>query len=250
MHEARWWHRLGPPLLSLTLVAAQVAGPSVAQAAYQGSIYSNITGFNECLGIVDSFPEKMRKAAVSAFVSLGYATTSFTKAGFTRSTFLTRTPSDWAVYVHSHGDYYGGKPGFRVDGGKCTQPTVVSSEIASRRSLNQRTNLVVMSMCHLGEAVAANDMPLAYAIEKVKGGVDAWRGPEFYLGYVGLQWDSDEFEFETLFWDALLGGWTVGAAFDRALAAGTYFAAFEANWWGSYYYNGLPGPWTFCRSCA
>lgn len=248
MHEARWWHRLGPPVLIVSLALA-LAGPATALAGYQGSVYSNITAFDICDGTPNTTPEKMRKAATAAFAGLGFATGSFTRADFTRSRFLERAATDWAVYVHSHGDFYGGKPGFRVDGGKCSQPVVVSSDIGTRRTGSQRTNLVVMSTCHLGENRTANDMPTVYAIEKVKSGYDTWNGPEFYLGYVGSQWDSDAFEFETLFWDSLLAGSSVGVAFDRALANGSFIADFDANWWGSYSYHGIPGLGQTCARC-
>ena len=43
----------------------------------------------------------------------------------------------------------------------------------------------------------------------------AWAGPNFYFGYLGDAWDSDEFAFETRFWSALGPGLGVGQAFDQ-----------------------------------
>ena len=246
----RWgptrWRYLPTALAILSVAGA--AGPSPA-FAYQGSVYSNWTAFNPCLGIVDGFPEKMRKEALAAFAGLGFTTASFTKDTFTRSKFLSRTPADWAVYVHSHGDFYNSKPGFRADGGVCSGAVVSSADVATKRPSTQQTNLVVMSTCHLGEIAAKNDMPLVYGIQKLKAGISGWRGPEFYLGYVGTVWDNDQWEFEAILWDRLLGGANVGTAFDVALGTGTYAASFDADWWGSYTYRGFAGPHGSCSKC-
>src|SRR3972149_2131581 len=100
----RWgptrWRYLPTALAILALAGA--AGPSHALAGYQGSVYSNWTAFNPCLGIVDSYPEKMRKQALAAFAGLGFASASFTKDTFTKAKFLSRTAADWADYVHRH----------------------------------------------------------------------------------------------------------------------------------------------------
>jgi hypothetical protein len=131
----------------------------------------------------------------------------------------------------------------------CSGAIVTSADIASRRPSTQQTNLVVMSTCHLGESDSRNNMPLVYGIERQKAGATSWRGPEFYLGYVGTVWDSDQWEFEAIFWDRLLGGASVGSAFDTALGTGTYRVSFDANWWGSYTYLGWPGPYSGCTKC-
>jgi hypothetical protein len=230
-------------------IAALLGSAGPALGAYQGSVYSNWTAFNPCLGIADSYPDKMRQAALSAFAGLGFASTSFTKTGFTETNVLSRTPSDWAVYVHSHGDFYDGQAGFRADGGVCSGSVVHATEIGTRRPSTQQTNLVVMSTCHLGENVAKNNMPGVYGIEKLKAGSTSWRGPEFYLGYIGTTWDNDQWEFEVLFWDALAAGRSVGSAFDTALADGSYASAFDADWFGSYTYRGWPGPYSGCSKC-
>jgi hypothetical protein len=228
---------------------AALAGPASALASYQGSVYSNWTAFNPCLGIVDSYPDKMRQEALAAFAGLGFAATSYTKSGFTEANVLSRTPADWAVYVHSHGDFYDGQAGFRADGSVCSGSVVHASEIATKRPATQQTNLVVMSTCHLGENVTKNNMPMVYGIEKLKAGSSGWRGPEFYLGYIGSTWDSDQWEFEVLFWDALAAGRNAGSAFDSATANGSYAASFDADWFGSYTYLGWPGPYSGCTKC-
>jgi hypothetical protein len=249
------WGPAGPVIgrlrsaITLGLAALLLLPPAAARAAYQGSVYSNWTAFNPCLGIVDSFPDKMRQEALAAFAGLGFAATSYTKAGFTEANVLSRTPADWAVYVHSHGDFYDGQAGFRADGGACSGAVVHATEIGAKRPASQQTNLVVMSTCHLGENLSKNNMPAVYGIEKLKAGSTGWRGPEFYLGYIGTTWDSDQWEFEVALWDRLIAGSSVGAAFDAALAGGSYASSFDADWWGSYTYLGHPGPYTSCSKC-
>ena len=245
--SSRW--RGLPAALAIAVAGILGAGPTAALAGYQGSVYSNWTAFNPCIGIVDSYPDKMRQQALAAFAGLGFASSSFTKSTFSKSAFLTRTPADWAVYVHSHGDYYNNKPGFRADGGVCSGSIVSSADVATKRPTTQQTNLVIMSTCHLGESDARNNMPLVYGIEKLKAGINGWRGPEFYLGYIGSTWDNDQWEFEVILWNRLLGGSSVGSAFDVALATGSYAASFDADWWGSYTYRGHPGPYTSCSKC-
>src|SRR6266542_2852391 len=218
--SSRW--RVGPATLALAVAGLLATAPPVALAGYQASVYSNWTAFNPCIGRADPFPDKMRLAAVAAFADLGFTTTGFTRAGFTRTAFLNRTPADWAVYVHSHGDFYNNKPGFRADGGVCSGAVTTSADIATKRPSSQQTNFVIMSTCHLGESDARKNMPLVYGIEKLKAGSTSWRGPEFYLGYIGSAWDDDEWEFEVLFWDRVRGGSNVGHAFDIALANGSY----------------------------
>src|SRR6266542_1755 len=203
--SSRW--RVGPATLALAVAGLLATAPPVALAGYQASVYSNWTAFNPCIGRADPFPDKMRLAAVAAFAD----------AGFTRTAFLNRTPADWAVYVHSHGDFYNNKPGFRADGGVCSGAVTTSADIATKRPSSQQTNFVIMSTCH--------------------------------LGYIGSAWDDDEWEFEVLFWDRVRGGSNVGHAFDIALANGSYRAGFDADWWGSYTYLGHPGPYSSCPNC-
>jgi hypothetical protein len=245
-------HRtLAPPLLALALLASLVDG---AAAAYQATVDVNDTAFDPaCLGFESSFPEKMLPAAVAAYQRLGYATTGFTGAPFTKAHVLARTPADWGYYAHSHGDRYllpdGTRDyGFRSDAGRCTgAPVVAAKDIAAKRQ-GRQSNLVVMSMCELGNA--GTTMPAAFAIGKSKALALQWNGPEFYLGYLGEAWDSDEWKFEQRFWDALANGKGVGAAFDLALAGGGWNHPFDADWWGSYYWSGRAGPGGTCTNCA
>jgi hypothetical protein len=93
-------------------------------------------------------------------------------------------------------------------------------------------------------------MPDAFAIAKTKSGPDLNQGPEFYVGYIGVRWDSDEWIFEQRFWNALAGGRGAGAAFDIAMGGACNDPAFDADWWGTYVWTGVAGPWTTtCRLC-
>jgi hypothetical protein len=242
MSPGRWTRRFALLLLAGSLGAA-AAGPALA--AYPATIASNETAFEPpCLPFDDPYPEKMLKAANTAFATLGYATKTLTGVGFTRAAYLGRTGSDWGTYVHSHGDHYwhaaDGRrySGFREDAGKCSQAVVYSKDIAGRRGTRQ-ANLVVMSTCHLGED--ASTMPGAFAIAKKKHGWGSWGGPEFYVGYLGEAWDNDEWQFEVAFWAAIGPGNGAGHAFDVA-AAQVFAHPFTANWWGSYVYTGRAGP--------
>lgn len=241
---------LAPPAIALAILALAAAP---VHAAYQATVDVNDTAFDPvCLGFEDSYPEKMVVAATAAYKGLGYATTAFTGKGFTRAHVLSRTTADWGYYVHSHGDRYlnpDGKrySGFREDSGDCSQAVVFSKDIAAKR-LGRQSNLVIMSTCYLGNSDTT--MPGAFAIEKDKATALEWNGPEFYVGYLGLAWDSDEWIFEQRFWNALADGHGVGAAFDLALARGGFYHAFDADWWGSYYWSGRAGPGSVCSNCA
>lgn len=246
----RWCRWLAPPLLAPILLLSTTT--AVAQAAYPGTVAVNDTAFDPvCLGFEDSWPEKMYAAAAAAYVRLGYATTAMTGTGFTKAAFLARTPGDWGAYVHSHGDRYYNPDGryysgFRDDGGRCSGAVVYSKDIAAKR-LGRQSNLVVMSTCFLGEPTTT--MPGAFAIEMTKAGQLQWNGPEFYVGYRGEAWDSDEATFEQRFWDRLGTGTGVGAAFDVAYGAGGWRHPFGADWWGSYYWSGRAGPISTCPYC-
>ena len=93
----------------------------------------------------------------------------------------------------------------------------------------RQSNLVFISTCHSADAVTT--LPDAFAIAKTKSIGSANQGPEFYVGYLGLQWDSDEWTFEQRFWNATGGGTAVGAAFDVAMLGAFNNPAFDANWW-------------------
>ncbi len=238
-------------LLAMMVLAAVAAGP--ARAAYQATVDTNVSAFSlDCLKINDSYPSKLRAAALAGFRNLGFTTTSYSGAVFTRAHVLARTVADWGYWVHSHGDHYfhpDGKQyaGFKEDAGLCTgAKTIYSTEIATARA-KQKSNLVIMSTCHLGESVTT--MPGAFGIPKLKAGVGAWAGPNFYFGYLGSAWDSDEFMFETRFWNALGPGLGVGQAFDQA-KLGVFNTGFAANWYGSYEWTGRAGPLpTGCTRC-
>lgn len=251
MGSSRWQRFLGPPLALAILGLALVAGPAAATGE-QATIDVNKTAFSEaCLGFTDSYPDKMLTAAVAAYQRLGYGATGFTQAAFTKAHVLARTPDDWGYYVHSHGDLYrhpDGKQytGFREDAGRCSGAIVYSKDIKAKRN-GRQSNLVFLSTCH--SADSNTTMPDAFAIEKVKAGQLAWNGPEFYVGYVGVQWDSDEWVFEQRFWSALANGMGVGAAFDYARNGAFRSATFRADWWGSYVWSGRAGLTSTCPNC-
>jgi len=238
-------------LLAMMGLAAVAAGP--ARAAYQATVDTNVSAFSlDCLKINDTNPSKMRVAALAGFRNLGFTTTSYSGAVFTRAHVLARTAADWGYYVHSHGDHYwnpDGKQyaGFKEDAGLCTgAKTVFSKEIAAARA-TQKANLVIMSTCHLGESVTT--MPGAFGIPQVKAVTGTWAGPNFYFGYLGSAWDSDELAFEIGFWNALGPGLGVGKAYDMA-KLGAFNAGFAANWYGSYDWTGRAGPLpTGCTRC-
>ncbi len=242
MSPGRWIRPLTAVLLAASL-AATGAGPALA--GFQGTVASNESAFEPpCLPFDDPYPEKMLKAAAAAFVELGYTTRSYTGATFTRAAYLARTANDWGTYVHSHGDHYwhaaDGRryAGFREDSGDCSQSVVYSKDIALKRA-GRQANLVVMSMCHVGEATST--MPGAFGIARSKFAEGTWGGPEFFVGYLGEAWDNDEWTFEVAFWDAIGPGYGAGEAYDVA-AARVFAHDFEANWWGSYDYTGRAGP--------
>jgi hypothetical protein len=93
-------------------------------------------------------------------------------------------------------------------------------------------------------------MPDAFAIQKTKSTGGSFQGPEFYVGYIGVRWDSDEWIFEQRFWDALANNRSAGAAFDIAMQGAFHDPAFDADWWGTYAYGGRAGPWTVCAACS
>lgn len=252
MSPGRWNRRILLLFLAASLATSAAAPPGSARAAYQATVDANVTAFSfNCIKINDTFPTKMLNAAVAGYRNLGFATTGYSGAVFTRSHVLARTPTDWGYYVHSHGDHYwnpDGKKyaGFKEDAGLCTgAKTVYSKDIKAVRA-GRQSNLVVMSTCHLGETTTT--MPDAFAIPKTKARPGSWAGPNFYLGYIGEAWDSDEFTFETRFWSAIGPGYGVGQAFDVA-TLGAFNPGFAANWYGSYAWTGRAGPLPSCTAC-
>jgi hypothetical protein len=248
--RARWWRPLAPPLLALALLAG--GSPVVAMAAYQASIDVNTTAFNPpCDDDVNTIVPKMQTAAKAAYGRLNYSATAFTGKAFTRAAVLARTPTDWGFYVHSHGDWYLNPDGhrytgFREDSGDCNQAVVFSKDIKAKRA-GRASNLVFVSTCHAADANTT--MPDAFAIEKVKSD-NMSTGPEIYVGYRGLQWDSDEWIFEQRYWNALANGKSVGQAFDVAMLGAFDSADFDADWWGSYWWSGWGGPLQLCKTCS
>ena len=165
------WRRPISLIAAAMLLVLLTAGPT--QAAYQATVDSNESAFQpECAGFTDSLPAKMLKAATAAYKALGYATAAYTTTSFTRAHTLARTDTDWAYYVHSHGDYYwhpGDQrrySGFREDAGKCNQAVIYSKDIAQKRA-GHATNLVVISTCHNAEPNTT--LPGAFGIAKTKG---------------------------------------------------------------------------------
>jgi hypothetical protein len=250
--RAPTWRRFIPPILSIALLMS-ITAIGVEAASYPASVDVNKTAFNPpCDDDLNAIVPKMQKAAVAAYTRLGHVTGSFTGAGFTRAATLKRTVSDWGYYVHSHGDYYWHSgdarryTGFREDSGDCSQAIVYSKDIKAKRA-GRQSNLVFVSTCHASDSNTT--MPDAFAIAKNKVTVGN-QGPEFYVGYVGLQWDGDEWIFEQRFWNALANNKSVGAAFDVAMLGNFSAAAFDADWWGTYHWSGAAGPWTTCTNCS
>jgi hypothetical protein len=229
------------------------ASTAVVAAAYPASVDVNRTAFNPpCDNDANATVPKMQAAAKAGYARLGHVSEDFTGAEFTRAATLRRTPSDWGYYVHSHGDYYlnsdGSRyTGFREDSGDCSQAVVFSKDIKAKR-LGRQSNLVFISTCHAADSNTT--LPAAFAIAKTKSTGGTSQGPEFYVGYIGVQWDSDEWVFEQRFWNALAAGKAVGQAFDIAMLGAFRAAAFDANWWGTYYWSGHAGPWTTCATCS
>ncbi len=251
MSRAFWWRPLVPPLLAMALMSVGV--PASLAAAYPASVDVNASAFNPpCDGDVNFVVPKMQAAAKAAYTRLGHITSAFTGTAFTRAATLNRMPGDWGYYVHSHGDYYWNTDGrrytgFREDSGDCSQAIVFSKDIKAKR-LTRQSNLVFISTCHAADANTT--MPDAFAIAKTKSIAKATQGPEFYVGYIGLRWDSDEWIFEQRFWNSLAAGRGVGASFDIAMLGAFGDAAFDADWWGTYYWTGVAGPWvSSCPNC-
>lgn len=251
MFRAPWWRRLAPSLFAVALL--MTASAASALAGYPASVDVNTTAFNPpCDGDANAIVPKMQTAAKAAYNRLGHVAEDYTGTQFTRAATLKRTPDDWGYYVHSHGDYYLNPDGhrytgFREDSGDCSQAVVFSKDIKAKR-LGRASNLIFVSTCH--SADSNTSMPGAFALEKTKSTGTSSQGPEFYVGYVGLQWDSDEWTFEQRYWNALAGGKSVGSAFDIAMLGAFNSSSFDADWWGTYVWSGKAGPWTVCKMCS
>jgi hypothetical protein len=261
LSPGRWPARHGPPSLPASLlrgallaVALSFATAAAADAGYQATVDVNETAFDVCDGTANSTPAKMLSAAVAAYKAMGYATSGFTQADFKKAHTLSRTVGDWGYFVHSHGDYYWNADaarrytGFREDSGDCNQKVVFSTDVKAKRD-GRASNLIFISTCHAADSNTT--MPGAFGIGKTKEDSASSAGPEFYVGYVDVQWDSDEWLFEQRFWSSLTNGNGTGPSFDKAMAGSYNHASFDADWWGAYHWSGKAGPLTItCPNCA
>jgi hypothetical protein len=241
------------------VVAALVAAGSALQAApvraYQGHVWVNKDGFSyACLGVTDTYPQRMYDLARAEIAGLGFSPVySVIGHGFTKQAFLDSVFSDFAVYVHSHGDVYNayGAAFLQDPPTGCNSYTrdYVSSAQVLAKTKGFVFNLVIMSTCILGakthyQTGKANLMPEAFGIAKIQNSTD----PEFYLGYVYHTWDSEAFEYEKLFFTYLdtHPGATAASAFTYAKGARKYLAVgsvepFAPNWFGNPNYSLTPG---------
>jgi hypothetical protein len=236
----------------MLIAASTLAVPGPTAAAYPAHVWSNSDAFKAtCLGYNDTYPQQLYSLSVTQLANRGFGPISGALgAGFTRSALLNNVLSDWAVYVHSHGDNYWAASGYpNVDSGVLQDPGAgrcnSSSDIIRSSSIRSATqgsyyNIVIMSTCMLGSS--SSTMPAAFQIDKTKQSND----PEFYLGYVYHTWDSSSLRFEEAFWSYINGGAsrTLSGAYAYASGIGGYEPVgsepFQANWWGNPYYDGAP----------
>jgi hypothetical protein len=240
-------------LVSILLAVSALGASTQGAFAYTADVWTNSNSFSYgCLGFTDTYPQQLYSLNQAQIAALGYAPVrGAIGSGFTTGNFLGNVLADWTVYVHSHGDNYWGSSGgidsgFRQDpgSGSCVGNIVRSSAIQSA-TRGTRYNLVIMSTCNMGSG--SSTMPTAFQIEKIKNNTQ----PEFYLGYVYLTYDSAQLRFENAFWSYVSGSpagnrRTLLQAFTYASSIGGYEAPdsadpFQANWWGSPTYTGVPG---------
>jgi hypothetical protein len=240
--------------VSLALAVSLSGAAAAPAAAYTAHVWSNANAFaRQCLGFTDNYPKLHYNLNVSQLAKLGFGPVQGALgAGFTGSAFLSNVFSDYAVYVHSHGDNYWASSGApKVDSGFMQDPGVGdcnrSSDIVRSSAIKAKTqgttyNIVIMSTCMLGSS--SSTMPAAFQIEKTRVSTD----PEFYLGYPVHAWDSASYRFESAFWSYVNGGIgtrTLSQAFAYASALGGYPGVsasepFKASWWGNPNYVGKP----------
>ena len=242
-------------LVSMLIAVSTLGIPGQAAASYDAHVWSNSDAFKiACLGVNDTYPLQHYNLAVAQLGKLGFGPVAGALGpGFTRTAFLANVLSDWAVYVHSHGDNYWAASGApNVDSGILQDPGAgkcnSSKDMIRSSSIKATTqgsfyNIVIMSTCMLGSN--SSTMPAAFQIAKTKQSTDY----EFYLGYVFHTWDSSSLRFEQAFWSYVNGGTphsrTLAGAFAYAASVGGYTAVsasepFQANWWGNPYYDGTP----------
>jgi hypothetical protein len=198
---------VAPPVLAIAVLLGGV--PAAALGAYQASIDVNTTAFNPpCDDDPSSIVPKMQTAAKAAYARLNYAATAYTGKAFTRPATLTRTPNDWGYYVHSHGDFTNADghryTGFREDSG--TAHSTSSRRTKAKRWPGQQP---------ASSRLTPTERDPARRLGR-EGKATRLQGPEFYTGYRGLQWDSDEWIFDRL--GTLAGGRSVGRSTSRCSA--------------------------------
>jgi hypothetical protein len=241
-------------LVSFVLMGTLLGAGAPPVAAYSAHVWSNSNAFaSQCLGFTDNYPKLHYNLSVSQLAKLGYSPVQGALgAGFTRTVVLNTVFSDYAFYVHSHGDNYwasSGAPnidsGFMQDpgAGQCNDSgDIVRASAIKARTQGTTYNIVIMSTCILGSS--SSTMPGAFQIEKVRTSTD----PEFFLGYQVHVWDSASYRFESAFWSYINGGLgtrKLSAAYAYALSVGGYTPVsssepFKANWWGNPDYVGTP----------
>ena len=242
-------------LVSVFIAASTLGAPGQVAASYDAHVWSNSDAFKvACLGVNDTYPQRLYSLTVTQLAKLGFGPVSGALGpGFTRTAVLANVLSDWAVYVHSHGDNYWAASGWpNVDSAVLQDPGTSrcnsSSDMIRSSAIKTATqgsfyNVVIMSTCMLGSN--SSTMPAAFQIEKTKASTQY----EFYLGYVYHTWDSSSFRFEQAFWSYMNGGAahtrSLASAFAYATSIGGYQGVsssepFQANWWGNPNYDGTP----------
>ena len=166
----------------------------------------------------------MRAAAVAGFRNLGFTTTSYSGAAFTRAHVLARTVADWGYYVHSprrpllatrDGKRYAG---FKEDAGLCIgrEDRLLEGDRGGARRA-QKSNLVIMSTCHLGESRDHDAGRLRHP--EGEGGQRApGRGPTSTSGTWARPGTATSSPSRPRFWNALGPGLGVGAGLRRGEA--------------------------------
>jgi hypothetical protein len=248
--------RAARALVSILVAAVVLTATAPLALAYTAHVWSNSDAFTVgCIGVNDTYPAKLYSLNVTQIGKLGFSPVyGRLGAGFTRAAFLSAVFSDFAVYVHSHGDNYWATSGApNIDSaflqdpgtGNCnsTSRDIVRSSAIKSATQGTQYNLVIMSTCYLGSS--SSTMPGAFQIEKTKTSTQ----PEFYLGYVNSTYDSSALRFEQAFWSYMNGSTpnsrTFYEAFTYARGIGGYAIPdsanpFTPNWWGNPGYDGSP----------
>jgi hypothetical protein len=251
------WQRITRTALAILATLGLAASPPPA-AAIQGSTYTNITAFTKACdpSNYSSYPAGLRLLAMHAFTYLGYQIGGGQGSAFSSSLVLARAGSDQAFYVHSHGDHYYQGWGFREDAGRCSGGVVAAPDIRAQRWVPsspagyvRSANLVVASTCHLGES--ASNFPDAFGIDRKRSLPDGtnYQGRRFFLGYVGVATDADQYAFEARFWTYATTGHNLGESFDLAMRTRVIRYGSVPTWYGTYAYSGTPALPTPCYAC-